>query len=174
MFYFFLLNTSVVVFCTLFFRFSLCFLFSTFFFTLFSQNSYALVISSQLLGCNFFIFCFFFFFWFFSMFFIFHIIFYSIFSKLLCFISFFSTLWLQFLYPVFRFFSLFFNFSHSFSFLPPNCDSFLQPHPTRERGREIEIEMREIDIRLCLLICLLQEEIVSLRYREKQVNKIKI
>lgn len=80
MFYFFLLNTSVVVFCTLFFRFSLCFLFSTFFFTLFSQNSYALVISSQLLGCNFFIFCFFFFFGF-SLCFLFSILFFTLFSQ---------------------------------------------------------------------------------------------
>lgn len=80
MFYFFLLNTSVVVFCTLFFRFSLCFLFSTFFFTLFSQNSYALVISSQHLGCNFFILCFFFFFGF-SLCFLFSIFFFTLFSQ---------------------------------------------------------------------------------------------
>lgn len=138
MFYFFLLNTSVVVFCTLFFRFSLCFLFSTFFFTLFSQNSYALVISSQHLGCNFFILCFFFFL-------VFLYVFYFPYSFLLYFLKapmlyFFllNTLAVVFIYSVFRFFSLFFIFSHSFSFLPPNCDSFLQPHPTRERGRENE------------------------------------
>lgn len=138
MFYFFLLNTSVVVFCTLFFRFSLCFLFSTFFFTLFSQNSYALVISSQLLGCNFFIFCFFFF-WFFSMFFIFHILFYSIFSKLLCFISFFSTLWLQFLYSVFGFslcFSIFHILFLSFHQIVTRSFSLIQHEREVERQRQ--------------------------------------